>query len=256
MAEFDGRPVTVAELQTLALTNYGHFTSFRAESGRVRGLPLHLDRLVRDCQAVFGVALDPDHVRGLVRRVAPTDDIVTIRVTVFDPETDLGHPAGAGNPRILVTHRRASPLPLPPITAQTTVFVRDSPEIKSVGLFGTLRQRRIAQVHGFDDALFTDESGYLSEGGTWNIGLFDGQHITWPDAPCLPGVTMRLLQHPSHKIAPVTTSELGSMRAAFATNAAIGVRAITRINDIVFPEHDVIFDELRTAYLSIEPDLL
>src|SRR6266540_2864338 len=45
--ELDGRPVDPAELATLALYNYGHFTSMRVDAGRVRGLTLHLDRLVR-----------------------------------------------------------------------------------------------------------------------------------------------------------------------------------------------------------------
>lgn len=56
MAELDGRPVSADELQTPALTNYGHFTSFRIEDGRVRGLQLHLDRLDQDCQTLSGVS--------------------------------------------------------------------------------------------------------------------------------------------------------------------------------------------------------
>ncbi len=256
MAELDGRPVTVDELQTLALTNYGHFTSLRAEAGRVRGLSLHLDRLQRDCEVVFGAHLDRGHVRDLVRRVAPRDKISTVRVTVFDPGTELGNPAGAQRPSILVTQRSAGELPLPPMKAQTAVFLRDSPEVKSVSLFGSLRQRRAAQVRGYDDALFVNESGYISEGGTWNIGFFDGEHIIWPEAPCLPGVTMRLLQKPMHKVAPVCIDDLGAMEVAFATNAAIGVRAISRINSIEYQNDGSVLDELRAAYESIETELL
>jgi branched-subunit amino acid aminotransferase/4-amino-4-deoxychorismate lyase len=87
-AELDGRPVSPHEWQTLALTNYGHFTTFRVDSGRVRGLTLHLDRLDRDCRAVFGVPLAPDRVRDLVRRAAPAGATATVRVTVFDPDID------------------------------------------------------------------------------------------------------------------------------------------------------------------------
>ena len=44
MAELNGKPATLDDLQSLALTNYGHFTSMRLENGTVRGLSLHLDR--------------------------------------------------------------------------------------------------------------------------------------------------------------------------------------------------------------------
>lgn len=70
MAELNGRPVGADELQALALTNYGHFTSMRVEDGRVRGLALHLERLARDCRAVFGAELDTGRVRELARRAA------------------------------------------------------------------------------------------------------------------------------------------------------------------------------------------
>ncbi len=255
-AELDGRPVTVAELQTLAMTGYGHFTTFRVEAGRVRGLSLHLERLLRDCRATFGVPLDPDRVRELLRRPVPPRGVHTIRVTVFDPHTDLGRPVDAESPQVLITRRSASGVPLTPMTVRSAVHLRDSPEIKSTGLFGVLRQRRSAQLQGYDDALFTDHAGHVSEGSTWNIGFFDGDHVIWPDAPCLPGVTMRLLRQRPHRVVPVSLADVGRMRAAFATNAAIGIRPIAGIDGTGFGERCPELDELRTAYLDIEPEVL
>lgn len=57
MIELDGRPVDPARLAALALYNYGHFTSMRVDEGRVRGLSLHLQRLVRDCSALYDADL-------------------------------------------------------------------------------------------------------------------------------------------------------------------------------------------------------
>jgi branched-subunit amino acid aminotransferase/4-amino-4-deoxychorismate lyase len=256
MAELDGRPISVGELQTLALTNYGHFTSFRVEDGRVRGLQMHLDRLAMDCQTLFGVPLDGEYVRGMIRRGMPQHGIATVRVTVFDPATDLGHPATADDPHVLVTRRQPADLPLPPLSVQTRRFLRDTPQVKSVGLFGALVQRRSAQLAGFDDALFVDDAGMISEGGTWNVGFFDGKQVVWPDASCLPGVTMRLLQNSSHRIAPVNLGVVNSMHLAFATNAAIGVRAITKIDNFEFSQHSSILDNLRKEYLNIDGELV
>src|SRR6185369_13275845 len=113
----------------------------------------------------------------------PPGGVQTVRVTVFDPHIDLGRPAAAGRPQVLITRRPAGGVALPPISVRSAVHQRDSPEVKSVALFGVLRQRRAAQLRGYDDALFTDDAGHVSEGSTWNVGFFDGAHVIWPDAP-------------------------------------------------------------------------
>lgn len=70
-------------------------------------------------------------------------------------------------------------LPLPPLRVRSVEFVRDAPEIKSVGLFASLRQRRAAQLAGFDDALFADAGSAVSEGGTWNVGFVRDGQVLW-----------------------------------------------------------------------------
>ncbi|MFD8963749.1 aminotransferase class IV family protein [Streptomyces sp. NPDC059568] len=260
MAELNGRPVGLDEITALALTNYGHFTTLRVEDGRVRGLALHLDRLGRDCPALFGAELDLDRVRTLLRRAVPAQGAATVRVTVFDPALDIGHPDRTGDPHILVTHRQASSasmLPLPPLRVRSVAYTREAPEVKSVGLFASLRHRRTARLDGYDDALFVDGDALVSEGVTWNIGFFDSDTVVWPEAVQLAGVTMRLLQEAhKHRVAPVALAEVGSLDAAFATNAAIGVRAITAIDGTEFPDRHPAVDLLRETYLEQPGELL
>lgn len=257
MAELNGRPVDPDQLTALALTNYGHFTTLRVDDGRVRGLALHLDRLGRDCRSLFGTDLDLDRVRALLRRAAPERGAVTVRVTVFDPSLDMGHPERAADPQVLITQRAAPAGPLPPIRVRSVPYGRDTPEVKSVGLFGVLRQRREARLAGFDDALFVGADSLISEGGTWNVGFFDGDRVIWPQAPCLRGVTMRLLQGVrEHRVAPVALADVPSLHAAFATNAAIGVRAITGIDDTGLVGHHPVIDVLREGYAGLPGDAL
>lgn len=260
MAELDGREVTAEALQGLALTNYGHFTSMRVEHGRVRGLSLHLARLVRDCRTVFGTGLDPERVRYLLRHaVGGLGGVLVVRVTVFDPDLDLGRPSAAAEPSVLVTTRPAPADPvLPPLSLRTAAYLRDQPAVKHVALFGALHRRRAAQRAGFDDALFTDASGAIHEGPTWNIGFHDGTRHVWPEADVLPGVTMELLRRSGgeHVDAVLTVGQLPYMRAAFVTNTAIGVRAVAAVDDVPLPAGTELVDGLRRAYTADPGELL
>ncbi|WP_394812929.1 aminotransferase class IV family protein [Streptomyces boetiae] len=257
MMELNGRPADPESLKALALTNYGHFTSMRVDDQRVRGLALHLERLERDCRTVFGAQLDTARVREYVRRgVTGREGSFIVRVSVFDPALDMGHPSSPATPHILVTTRPTGPMPLPPLRVKTVPYVRDLPAVKHLGLFGTLHARRAAQLSGFDDALFAGPDGLVSEGGTWNVGFIDADGaVVWPKSEVLPGVTMALLQqHHAHTTSPVTLSEAHGMRAAFATNTSIGVRVISAIDDTTLPTEHAVLASLRDVYMSLPGD--
>lgn len=253
MAELNGRPVRPAELQALALTNYGHFTTVRVTDGRVRGLTLHLERLRRDCLALFGTELDLGLVREYARRVVPAEGSLMVRITVFDPALDLAGLAGKADPAVLVTTRPAGgAAALPPLRVRSVRYVRDLPEVKSVGLFGALRHRRASQLAGYDDALFVDADGAVSEGGTWNLGLVRDGDPVWPVAAYLPGTTLELLRglRPGRS-ERVAVTGLDGFEAAFATNAAIGVRPIAAVDGVRFaPDHPLVA-ELAAAYEAL-----
>ncbi|WP_441246755.1 aminotransferase class IV [Kitasatospora sp. McL0602] len=260
MAYLDGRAVTPAELQTLALTNYGHFTTMRVEAGRARGLELHLERLVRDCRVVFDAKLDPERVRELVRAALPEgEEAMAVRVTVFDPAVEIGKMGLAAEPKVLVTARPSGGLSGPPLRAKSRRFARDLPEVKSVGLFGALHQRRVAMLAGYGDALFVDGAGAISEGGTWNIGFVRGGEVVWPAADCLPGTAMALLKglHP-HVTEEVTLGRLGEgeFEAAFATNAVIGVRPVAAVDGVELRADHPVVGQLLEAYRDLPGDLV
>ncbi|MFJ6739083.1 aminotransferase class IV family protein [Streptomyces sp. NPDC091279] len=256
MVTLDGKPVSVDDLLPLALTNVGHFTSMRVdEDGGIRGLALHLERLVRDSELVWGVGLDAGRVREYVRRELAErgGGACVVRVTVYDPAVDLGHPGDAGDLHILVSVRAAGPLTLAPLRVKSVPYVRDLPEVKHVGLFGTLHARAEAQRAGFGDALFVGPDGLVSEGGTWNVGFVDHDGtVIWPQAPVLPGVTVALLQrHTAYRTAPVTLARAKGMAAAFATNTGIGVRPLSAIDDTGFAVDHPVLERLREAYAGV-----
>ncbi|MDQ3761492.1 MAG: aminotransferase class IV [Actinomycetota bacterium] len=260
MAELNGVAADLDQVTALALLNYGHFTSMRVDDQRVRGLSLHLERLMRDCRRVFDADLDPDWIRHLIRHVlADTSRSVVVRVTVFDPTLEIGHPGADAEPHVLITTRPAPPTPLPALRLQSTCYRREMPDVKHVGLFGSLRHRRIAQRHGFDDVLFTDAEDTISEAATSNIGFIDGDRIVWPQADCLAGVTMRLISefHTGRvSTAPVALGQLAGVDAAFATNAAIGIRPIRAIDEIQWLDEHPALGILCKDYAAIPAELL
>lgn len=261
--ELNGRPVSVQDLRSLALCNYGHFTSMRVEELGVRGLALHLDRLSHDCRVLFGAELDLERVRHLARRAArDAGRPVVVRVTVFDPHLDLGHPAAAEEPHILVTTRTVSAGDLRPLRIATTRYDRDMPSVKHVGLLATVYHRRQSQIGGYDDVLFINSDARVSEGATWNVAFVHDGRVLWPDADCLPGVTMHLVKDLLHKCGvpsdtvPIEQSQLSRFRSALITNAAVGLRPVTAVDDQVYAEDASLMTLLRKQYAAIPGDPL
>ncbi|MFE0422756.1 aminotransferase class IV [Streptomyces sp. NPDC058953] len=264
MATLDDRPVTPDELAPLAMTSYGHFTTMRVEpGGRVKGLSLHLERLVRDSAVVFGVGVDTDGVRERVRRaVEGRDAPCVVRLTHYDPGISLVRPVDAVRPRLLVTVRGAGAAEPAAVRVGTVAYERELPEVKHCGLFGALHARREAQLAGYDDALFTGRDGLVSEGPTWNAGFVEGDGngggtVVWAAAPVLDGVTMALLRRGvAHRVGPVTPDDARGMRAAFLTNAAVGVRAVAAIDGTEMDTGHPVLGQLREAYGAVPEEVL
>ncbi|RBM22005.1 aminotransferase [Prauserella sp. PE36] len=253
--ELNGVPATIEQVKTLALTNYGHFTSMLVSDGQVRGLSLHMQRLARDCRQLFGVDLDTEQVRSYVRHaLAGTAEPVTVRVTVYDPALDLGTIGRDADPHVLVTTRSGSLATPPPWRLQAASYRRELPAVKHIGLFGAMNQRRAAHREGYDDVLFLNPDGTISEIATSNIGFVRDGQVVWPRSEWLPGITMTLINQGLDEpvsTEPVTLSDLPTMEAAFATNAASGIRAVASVDTTEWPTEHKVLQQLRELYADI-----
>jgi prepilin-type processing-associated H-X9-DG protein len=253
LIEINGRPATAEQLGYRALVNYGHFTTFRADDGRVRGLELHLRRLADSTRELFDADLDRDLVRdhiGHALRNRPGD--ASVRVDVFWPESDDAA-------SVMVTVRPPAYPQRRPQALQTVAYQRAVPHIKHAGTFGLIHYGRLAERNGFDDALLTSPDGVVAEAGIANIAFFDGSAVLWPDAPALHGITMQLLQQrlpnsgiPSER-ATVWVGDLASFAAAFVTNA-LGIAPVGRIDDLAIPVDADLMKTITDAYESVPLD--
>ncbi|MFT4234881.1 MAG: aminotransferase class IV [Microbacterium sp.] len=240
-------------LRALALVGYGHFTTVRVTDGAVRGLNEHLERLAHDCREVFDVELDLADVRRQLAEATATEADVLARITIVDPELSLVRPGADAHPRALITTRPVGAAGAPQ-RLHTSTYTRPLPAVKHTALFPTIRERRLAQRAGFDDAVFLDEQGRFSEGPTFSIGFLEGDRLVWPIAEALPSVTVALVSSAwPHETAvePVTPADLPRFDAAFTAGSGAGIRPVASIDAHALDAAHPALAALQRTYASV-----
>lgn len=252
----DGQPAKPEHLAHQALVNYGAYTSFRVEQYGVRGLGLHLARLAASAQDLFGEAIPEPEIRAQIRVALGERSEAWLRLSLFAPEISNRDLTFTGRPRLMVGVFD----PPPPLAAELRVMTvaheRHEPHHKHLGQFSLLRARRLARQAGFDDALFLDRRGHITEGTLWNIGFLSGATAVWPEAPMLAGVTQALIDHQlpnvglSSRTEPITLADLNRFEAAFFCNSATPAGAIMAIDGRPFPRRADLIERLTAAWTA------
>lgn len=252
----DGNPATSDDLAHQALVNYGAYTSFGVEEEGVRGLDLHLARLDASAIELFGQPVGQDRLRALMRSALGNRHDAWLRVSLFSNAISNRHPTADAAPRIMVgVFDLPSPL-ADGIRVQLQSYEREAPYVKHVATLGLLRARRLAKAAGFDDALFVNRDGLISEGTLWNIGFLSGDTIVWPDAPMLAGVTQAVLamglsaQGITQVTRPIVAADLASFDAAFLCNSATPAGSIAAIGEHAFAADSTLIARLSDAWAS------
>lgn len=247
----DGQLATPDDLAHQALVNYGAYTSFRVEGGAARGLDRHLARLEQSALALFGEAVAEGRLRELMRLAVGGREACWLRVSLFSPEIGHRDPGFVGAPRVM-TAVFDPPAPLAgSVRLMALDYEREAPELKHTATFGLMRARRAARAAGFDDALFLDRDGRISEGSLWNIGFVRGETVVWPQAPMLAGVTQATLQDGlakagvSQQTRPVSLNDLLTFDGAFICNSATPAASVTAIDGVTLAEPADLIERLR-----------
>jgi len=252
----DGAPATLEDLASVALVNYGAYTSFRVENSDVRGLDLHLSRLEAEAIELFGQPVGEGRLRDLMREAVAGRAACWLRVSLFSPDIGPRTPEWRGTPKVLIA---VSPPPAPladSVRLQVQTYAREAPHLKHVATFGLIRARRTARKSGFDDALFVDAGGQISEGSLWNIGFTSGDEVIWPQAPMLAGVAQALVQRGlgrsglTGRTAPVHVDDLADFDGAFLCNSATPACAVAAIGGQAFATSPAVIDRLHAAWAS------
>ena len=235
----NGQPASADDLRSLALVNYGHYSSMQVRNGAVQGLELHERRLQAGTRELFDSALDFAKVREQMRAAVAATPDCTLRATVFSPGFDYRNPAGSFATEVLISLSPPARASTHAVKVKSFEFQRPLPHVKHVGTFPLFHYRRQALAQGYDDALFADAEGRISEGSVWNLGLWDGEQVVWPEAPALRGTSEQLLQAGlresgvAQQVREVFLADLPAFTAAFISNAS-GFQLIASVDETGF----------------------
>lgn len=240
-AELNGQPVEAVPIKLLRATTYGHFSSMQVRDRSVRGLDLHLERLDRSTREMFGHGLDGSRVSDYLSHAVQDLRDASVRVTVFGDADVLIHVTDPAEPRPS------------PVRLRSVEYERDLPHLKHNSTLGLTYHARQAEQAGYDDALFHDRHGEVSEASIWNICLVTGDTVVWPSAPALPGITMLLVQaglggRSQHR--PVSLTDLGGFEAAYLTNSANAALPVASIDELRYADRPDLRSQVLAAYES------
>lgn len=130
----NGQPATAADLAPLAFAGYAHSTAMQVRDRAVRGLDLHLDRLNRASEELFGRHLPDSQVLGYLRAALEKGPGNVSVACFIGSRPGEFMPAGHGaSLDVLVKVTDPAPPPGGPMTLDVVRHERLLPGFKDVG---------------------------------------------------------------------------------------------------------------------------
>lgn len=248
------------QLLAAAQVNYGHFTSLQVRGGAVQGWALHLQRLQQGTQVLFDTGLDAVQLQSWLKQALADCGMAdaSVRITVFARAFDFRQPLRQVPVDVLVAVAPPASMPAQARTVLPVRYQRELAQIKHVGTFPLFHHRRQAMAQGYDDALFVDAAGRVSEGTTWNVAFWDGRQVLWPQADNLHGVAQQLLEDGLQRLGKMQVRQavalpaLAGFSGAVACNAT-GLWPLAEVGEgLVFGQSGELLEVLQQA-LALAP---
>jgi D-alanine transaminase len=209
----------------------------------------HLERLDRSLfELRIGWPMTPPALklvmRELVRRNGVRNGIIYLQVTRGQAPRDHAFPKKAVAPGLVMTTRRAKPVPAAALRDGVAVITIPDIrwgrcDIKSIALLPNVLGKQAAHEAGAFEAWQVAASGVVTEGTSTNAWIVtrEGRVVTHPPGPqILNGVTrltvLRLAAESQIAVEerPFTFEELKTAREAFLTSTTSHVLPVTRVD--------------------------
>ena len=254
-ASINGACVISADMLPLAFSGFAHFTAMQVRGKKVRGLDLHLARLRKASEALFGVALaDGQILEDVGRAINEGSEDLSLTVTLYAPAGEFSAKSMNAEPAVLIRTGPPSDGPSGPVRLAIVEHERFLPSIKHVGEGAKTYYLHRAVEQGFDDAVFKDRSGRLSEGTIWNLVFWDGSAVVWPRAELLEGTMMAMIQRQLSRAGIAQRHEdirpdyLSRFAGAAIMNSWTPGVPVTAIGPDSIPQSRHFMDLLHSAY--------
>lgn len=233
----------------------GAFESLAVHLGRAGHLDRHLRRL-RRALARLGIDGAPDDatLRDAIARLIDASGLAEarVRITVTSGPGPDARTRG-DRPTTIVTIDRAADAPAS-VSLLTVEWPRNERSpfagMKTLDWAENAHALRAARAAGFDNALFLDTQGRLSECATANIFLVLDGRIRTPtlDSGCLAGIVREvLLESGAASETDLRAGDVVRADGAFITTSTTGITPVRAIDDHRFPVDLVAFDRAREA---------
>lgn len=115
--------------------------------------------------------------------------------------------------------------------------------IKSTNYMENILESEKCKEEGYDEVIFFNEDGYLSEGSKTNIFIVKGKRIYTPslNSGLLPGVVRNYIISEMNCIEKkITLNDLKCADEVFLTNSLLGVMKVVNIDDASFSSNKII----------------
>ncbi len=191
----------ISPLDTGYLYGHGVFETLRGYEGRIFALNEHIERLKRGCERIhIDLSTDTDKLKSiiyeLIKRNLLSQENSYIRITITGGVTHQ-HITDKTEPTLFILCRplEEDVLKKAEKGIRATIIKEDRGTTlsnhKTTSYLPMYIGRIDAKRKGFDEGIFVNQRGELTEGCTTNIFIYRGERLLTPplDAGILPGIT-------------------------------------------------------------------
>lgn len=224
------------------LRGYGAFDYLRTYNGKPFRLHLNLERLRRSCDLIgLDYPWTDAELHDLIMETLAHNGSgeFNIRVVITGGSSpDNITPQNQPSLLIMVTPLKLNPPEWYSHGAKvaTVQMERFIPGAKTINYIPAILAQREARAQGGIEALYVDNQGYVREGTTTNLFIFQAGTLITPEEDLLPGITRRIVLEIAHTvfpvvIRPIALAELYQADEAFITASNKLIVPIVQVND-------------------------
>ena len=256
---FNGQVIPAAEpcMQTndRGLTlGHGLFETILIKKGSIPALAYHWQRLEASTPSIgisipFSCHALETMLLALIEKNDLCDKIAGARLTLTSGNSARGIlPAPGTQPNFFISVFEHAPLTKADYSAMIVSIKKNehapSARIKSTSYLDNVLAKQEAIMQGYDEAILLNTAHHIADGAISNIFMVKNQHIYTPPIAdgALPGVIRAILFDEFSSVfslteRSITIAELLDADEVFVTNALMGVRPVTKLQDKNFVQY-------------------